>query len=120
VVTENFKALTNYTGKGILFILVSIIYMSPCMDDQQNYSSYLLFVAGIILIVADRREISGNPNVQKASENNVSNHNKINNDLYESSPITNEHRNVVLTVSVESDATPPKKTVNPYEIPDDF
>lgn len=120
VVTENFKAITNYKGKGILFILVSIIYMSPSMDDQNNYSSYLLFLAGTILLIADRNRNSDNSNQPISSGNFASNDNKASNDLCESSPITSGQRTGVISINLVNDSTPPKKTLNPYEIPDDF
>ena len=120
VVTENFKAITNYKGKGILFILVSVIYMSPSMDDQNNYSSYMLFLAGTILIIADRNRNSEISNPHTGLEIYASNDNKASKDLCELSPITSGQRNGVLTVTVVNESNPPRKTLNPYEIPDDF
>jgi hypothetical protein len=53
ILVDNFKVISHYPGKGIIFILVSIIYMSHSLGNQQNYSAYLLFAVGIILIAAD-------------------------------------------------------------------
>ena len=47
---QNMKLITHYQGQGTAFILVSFIYMSRSLDSQQNYSAYLLFFVGIMLI----------------------------------------------------------------------
>jgi hypothetical protein len=53
---ENFKLITHYPGKGILFIMISLIYFSPTFGVQQNYSAYLLFFVGLICLFADCRK----------------------------------------------------------------
>jgi len=50
---ENFKLVTHYSGKGILYILISIIYFSPSLGNQQAYSAYLFLFVGILGLFAD-------------------------------------------------------------------
>lgn len=52
-ITDNFKVITHYRGKGFVFILLSFIYMAPSLGTQQNYSGYLLFFSGLVLILID-------------------------------------------------------------------
>ena len=52
-ISDNFKMITHFSGKGILFILISIIFMNPLLGNQQNYSGYMLLCVGILSIFAD-------------------------------------------------------------------
>jgi len=65
VILDNFKILNHYTGKGFIYIVIAIIYLSPSLGNQQNYSAYLLLCVGLISIFADckfEREQKSKPN----------------------------------------------------------
>lgn len=52
VIKRNFGVFTHRQGQGFLFVLVSFIYMAKSLGVQQNYSAYLLFFVGIMLIIS--------------------------------------------------------------------
>jgi hypothetical protein len=95
ILTENFKMITHYPGKGILFIIVSFIYFSPTLGVQQNYSAYLLFFVGLICLFADCRKENS---LEEVGMNNM---------------------NSDIEMPVET-KTGVDKQFNPYDIPDDF
>jgi hypothetical protein len=90
VLSENFKLITHYTGKGVLFIMVSFIYFSPSLGNQQNYSAYLLFFVGLICLFADCR-VTTDPEATTGA-------------------------GLPVAVLVHED----KPSNNPYDIPEDF
>lgn len=113
---DNMKIMTHHMGQGITFILISFIYMSHTLGAQQNYSAYLLFFVGVLLIAADCKftvdlldeeknpfQDSPKKSVQIAEMNTVTDSNT------EEQP-----QHIKLEVST------PKSTSNPYDIPDDF
>jgi hypothetical protein len=97
-IIENFKAITHLQGQGLLFTLVSFVYMSRTLGTQQNYSAYLLFFVGVVLIALDRKF------------------------TYEE--LKEEARKDVEVVVQNSQPEETKKEVkvtnNPYDIPEDF
>ena len=96
-ITENLKIITHYRGKGIVFILLSMIYFSPSLGNQQNYSASLLFSVGIVSFFA---EIQFNKDSMNLDEN-------------VEIKATEECINNTTVLNVE-------KKSNPYDIPDDF
>jgi uncharacterized protein YacL len=127
VLTDNMKVMTHYTGKGIIFILISLIYMSHSFGNQQNYSAYLLFFVGIILVVIDCKfdnEYEKTPYELAMERTKVNSQRSINNNL-ENEPeividVSNNRSDLIQETKI--DVTPAKITPasNPYEIPDDF
>lgn len=115
IIVENFKLMTHFTGKGIIFILISIIFMNPMLGNQQNFSAYLLFCVGILSILTDLKfENKINKN------NNLLTNEKISKDILDVDLENglNEVNNKVMnteTVEVKNG-----KVDNPYEIPEDF
>ena len=105
---ENFKIITHYQGKGIIFILISIIYMSHSLGNQQNYSAYLLFAVGLLLIAADCKFVQETEEVSPALEKQV----EINIVPQYSQRENNYEENKI--------EIPKKVASNPYDIPDDF
>lgn len=102
-IIENFKAITHYQGQGLLLILISFIYMSRSLGAQQNYSAYLLFCVGIILIALDR--------------------NLAYEELKTESSKFQPEKDLEIVVETKIDeptSREVKVTSNPYDIPDDF
>lgn len=124
LITENIKIISHYRGKGILFILIALVYTSPTMDDQQNYSAYFLLIVGAFLLFVNREENSknksNNPSITTQEINtNVSKSRE--NGMGRSSHISNQAPNAYLAVNIiREEETTSKKTMNPYDIPDDF
>jgi hypothetical protein len=101
-IVDNFKAITHLQGQGLLFILVSLVYMSRSLGTQQNYSAYLLFFVGIILIALDRKLT-----YEELKEERVSKPEK-------------DVEIVVENITQEETKKEVKVTSNPYDIPEDF
>lgn len=102
-IIENFKVITHFQGQGFLFILISFVYMSHALGTQQNYSAYLLFFVGIVLIALDRK---------LAYE-----------ELKEESTSKQEKNVEIVIENQQSDDTTKREvkvTSNPYDIPEDF
>ncbi len=107
---ENFKIITHYSGKGLIFILISFIFMSHQLGIQQNYSAYLLFSVGILLIASDCKLVSNDEN-----SNKIGNSNKIEIEVLK---ICDTEMNKSLD---DFDVKPSKKnSANPYDAPEDF
>jgi hypothetical protein len=118
-ITDNFKMITHYSGKGALFILISIIFMSHTLDTQQNYSAYLLFTVGCILICADckfyvQEERSPFEIAMERSKNKAEQYVETLSVNIENPIEKNSSNNSAELTNVKP------ITVNPYDIPDDF
>ena len=122
MIQDNLKVIGHNRGKGTIFILVSIIYMSPTLDDQQNYSAYMLFIVGIFLMVANCGEISNASKLQEVpvEKDKASFAYKSEFTPMESTVIPVDCKNVNLCVNKNEFVVETKKAVNPYDIPDDF
>jgi hypothetical protein len=117
------KIITHYRGKGILFILISMIYTSPTMDDQQNYSAYLLFIVGVVLMFvnSEKNICKSNSPAMSAQEIKINVNKTGDNMAADLTPSSNHIPANYLTVhSLKEEDITPKKTLNPYDIPDDF
>lgn len=122
MIQDNFKVIRHNRGKGIIFILISMIYMSPTLDDQQHYSAYCLFSVGILLLVLNRGEI---PSVTQIKKVPVEIHKGLSVQKSEFSQVEskgteNDDKNVNIWVERCDNGMESKKTANPYDIPDDF
>jgi hypothetical protein len=123
--TDNIKIITHYKGKGITFILTSLIYMSHSMGTQQNYSAYLLFFVGIILLFVDCKfdgEKDKSPYEMAMERSKVKSQRSMTN--LEMEPeivveVDTENRDTQ-KVGMTSEKKPIQVTSNPYDIPDDF
>jgi hypothetical protein len=102
------KILTNYTGKGIINILVSFIYMSPSRGTQQNYSAILLFACGIVCIIADYKPSNPKTAFELAIERSKGKRTSINEE-----PMKSE-----IKIEIVDNTT--KKVDNPYDVLEDF
>ncbi len=122
-IIENFKMITHFSGKGIIFIFISIIFMNPLLGNQQNYSGYMLLCVGILSIIADfkldlsKKDFHNLLTTEKQTERII--------DLY----AENDTKNVQITNSdnfvhevkvKNTESAKPKLADNPYDIPDDF
>ena len=118
LVVNNFKIITYLTGKGVIFILISILFLNPLLGNQQVYSAYLLLSVGILCILADF-------NFDKNEEKNL-----IKGEIksHKITPLPSESErcnkdDVVIEFSSTENESKESKTVennNPYDIPDDF
>jgi hypothetical protein len=109
---ENMKIITHYHGKGIVFILISVLYMSHSLGTQQNYSAYLMFAVGIILIAADYKFVAEDEEKKELVKFN-------NNKGVMRVEITDGDSNRT-EGDVKIEVPPKKVSTNPYDIPDDF
>jgi len=98
--------LNHYSGKGVIYLLLSILYMAPELSEKNN-SKYILCAAGILCIIGDFK-------YDKQDEDHKYELKKITTD--EGSISTGDVKNNELTT--ESDLT--KKPSNPYDYPEDF
>lgn len=124
--TDNLKLLTHYKGKGIAFILISFIYMSQSMGNQQNYSAYLLFFVGIILLFVDCKfesegekkspyELALERTKSKQQRESVEFEPIENHPSYAPTNGTDSSREIHTSIEI-----PKKESTNPYDIPEDF
>jgi hypothetical protein len=127
ILTENMKVLTHYSGKGVTFILTSIIYMSHSFGTQQNLSAYLLFFVGIILIVIDCKFDNQNEKspYEKAIERSKVRTQKTYNSNFETEPeivisVTSNRSDNSQESKIEIPTSKITTTSNPYDIPEDF
>jgi hypothetical protein len=116
IIERNFSIITHYPGKGLLLMLISVFYVSGVFSRQQNYSAFLLFFIGIILIFGEfefklRSSKTLYEQAMELSKSKGESSSRIergeNERIYEETspnnvPIVNE------------------KKINPYDIPDDF
>ena len=87
--------------------------MSRDLDNQQNYSAYLLFATGVVLCILNCQLIN-NDTEEKTLVNNLQNSDQI---------VQVKEKNTQSTViSLEPVNNPIEAKVsnNPYDIPDDF
>lgn len=145
-ITENFKLVKIYTGKGLIYILISIIYMSPSLGSLQNYSAYALLFVGTISIVCDcsfnsGRKISSKfvqpfpPGTEKVAyirqDLSVEGDNNDNYRVNTESPLSNndgldikDGREIKINNDMDLDRNDKQEAIipsnNPYDIPDDF
>jgi hypothetical protein len=108
---DNLKILTHYSGKGIILILISVLFMSHTLDNQQNYSAYFLLVVGILYLLAD-----WNWKKDSDKENEIHVVNRKRNDNFENKFDNVDHEKNDRCITVETS----KPSANPYDIPDDF
>lgn len=142
---ENFKLVTHYSGKGILYILISIIYLSPSLGNQQSYSAYLFLFVGIVGLFADCKLDKENKNSKfiQPFPPGTKKVPYVRDDL----AITSERQDygadveIKIETSIKTDTTTnsgvspeksqvdnlyvktasqDKRSANPYDIPDDF
>lgn len=121
---DNMKVLTHYTGKGIITILLSFIYMSPSRGNQQNYSAILLFTCGIVCILADFNYNNSRSAFELAIERSkgFNSKNRLENFNNNSFPYTQTQEDIEIpkNVKVEIVDQHTKKVDNPYDIEEDF
>jgi hypothetical protein len=114
---ENFKMLTNLTGKGLIFILISILFLNPLLGNQQVYSAYFLLSVGILSIIADLK-------FEKNEEKNLLKK-EIKSHKISSIPLESErcesynNKDAIMDIN-ETKESKPVENNNPYDIPDDF
>jgi hypothetical protein len=122
-ITENFKMITHNTGRGILLIMISFLYMPPtqALSKQQNYSAVLLFSSGLILILLDIKIKSEDVKsaYELALERSLTSNSK------NLKPIGDNH--IILDADImekkieaSPEIKPNIKSTNPYDIPEDF
>ena len=114
---ENFKIITFLSGKGIIFILISILFLNPLLGNQQEYSAYLLLSVGILCILAD---FKFDKNEEKDLLKTEIKSGKINAVTLDSNRNENNaDMDVVVDIS-DTIESKPVESNNPYDIPDDF
>jgi len=118
-IVENFKIITNFTGKGIIFILISIIFMNPLLGNQQNYSGYMLLCVGILSIIADFKLDLNKIEIKKLLKLEEQTPKMIQIDIENDKNHSNSD-NFTREVKIEISETEKPKIDNPYDIPEDF
>lgn len=119
-IVQNFKVISHRTGKGILFIMISFLYFPQSQGTRQNYSGYILFFSGIILILLD---VKFSYDAKKTPYEIAMEKSKKKNELNIESNINDKVCYVNLDVSSsnqDSQNNKPPQSKNPYEIPEDF
>ena len=121
ILIEYFKLITNLTGKGIIFILISILFLNPLLGNQQMYSAYLLLSVGILSILADLK-------FEKNEDKNLL-RTEIKSKKISVLPIdterceSNTNKDIILDYSeteTQEKEIKNQENNNPYDIPDDF
>lgn len=122
-IVENFKMITHFTGKGIIFILISIIFMNPLLGNQQNYSGYMLFCVGILSILTDFKLEMSKSNLNQLIKLEKESPRIMLTDIENGNVHTSSNaENLTQEVKIEFSETCANKAKvdNPYDIPEDF
>jgi hypothetical protein len=107
LIQSNFPMIRHFTGKGILYLLVSVFYLTKPLRDEAFTSLILLISVGLICLMGDIRLVKKNSTI-------IENLEKSGNLTMKTSEIN--------VISTEESVIPNcKKAFNPYDPPgDDF
>lgn len=122
-IEDNFKMITHFSGKGFIFILISILFMNPLLGNQQNYSGYMLLCVGILSVLADLKFDFNKTKIQELIANErLPPHIKQEDLESQKNQMTLNSENLdTQEVKIQvTQAEKPKADNNPYEIPEDF
>ena len=118
IIIDNLKLISNYSGKGIIFLMLSIIYVSPDVGIHQNISGYCLLTMGIICLLADVNWGKKNDKNEKSKLKEVKNNENKNTEI---NIINNTESNEMeINFNQYTRENQGAKVNNPYEIPEDF
>lgn len=134
-ITDNLKVITHHTGKGLVYIIISFIYMSPNLGSPQNYSAYLMFSFGLLLVFSQCLHENDHKSpfelaLERSKQKNFNNEETKNNaevkidfidrdDIKKEEESNNYNYNEMNTSKGITQQDSEKK-FNPYDYPDDF
>ena len=145
---KSFKLITKIKGRGILFIIISLLFFRDT-HDFHRFSSFILLIAGIFCFICELLIPTTKEELDKIAEIYEKNINKNNNDI----SVFNKENNIqkikpekIENNNIEKEETKPveikaeidmkseeqkikdinneiivnNQSTNPYELPDDF